>query len=130
MADFKVMGRTFEVDEGVLEDIQKELEITRFEAVKSYFEDIGVIAPGSKEEIVETLPTKSKRKYNKSGKERKPSTRERKVDPNKLALMSILTKALTDSAIEYEPTVNETDIHFTYCGESFSIKLTKHRAKK
>ena len=130
MADFKVRGRIFEVDEGTLTDLMTEWEIHRGDAIRMYFEEMGIVEPGKGEEIIEVIPQRPKRKYNKSDKPRKAVERERKVDPDKLTLIQILEKALTDTAVVVDPRTNETDLHFKYNGADYSVKLTKHRAKK
>lgn len=60
--------------------------------------------------------------------ERKP--RERKVDTTKLEIMQVIDDAICDIADNVEERKNETDLHFTYNGEKYSIKLTRHREKK
>ncbi len=60
--------------------------------------------------------------------ERKP--RERKVDTVKLEIMQVIDDAICDIADNVEERKNETDLHFTYNGEKYSIKLTRHREKK
>jgi len=91
---------------------------------------LSIIDPSEKCEIVEVLPQKVKRKYTKSDKPRKAVERERKVDADKLTLIQILEKALADASISTEPRTNETDLHFSFNGSDYSVKLTKHRPKK
>ena len=129
MADFKVRGRIFEVDESILTDLMNEWEIHRGDAIRMYFEEMGMIEPGKGEKIIEVIPQRPKRKYNKSDKPRKPTTRERKVDEDKLALITLIEKALSDIA-ETDPRTNETDLHLRFNGSEYSVKLTKHRPKK
>lgn len=56
--------------------------------------------------------------------------RERKVDADKLEIIQVLDDALSDIADNVEERKNETDIHFTYNGCEYSVKLTKHRKPK
>lgn len=58
-------------------------------------------------------------------KKRAPSKRERKVDENKKILIEKLAGSLQD--VENLSIKNETEISFTFNGENFSVKLTKHR---
>ena len=129
MADFKVRGRIFEVDEGTLTDLMNEWEIHRGDAIRMYFEEMGIIELGTGEELIEVIPQRPKRKYNKSDKPRKPTTRERKVDEDKLTLITHIEKAISELA-ELEARTNETDLHFSFNGSDYSVKLTKHRPKK
>ena len=130
MADYRVRGRIFTVESEDINELMAELEINKGDAVRAYFEDMGIIEPGSHDEIVEVIPQKVKRKYTKSDKPRKAVERERKIDPDKLTLIQILEKALTDAEITPDPRTNETDLHFKYNEADYSVKLTKHRAKK
>jgi hypothetical protein len=130
MADYRVRGRIFTVEEEDINALMTELEVNKGLAVRAYFEDMGIIEPGSHDEIVEVIPQKVKRKYTKSDKPRKAVERERKIDPDKLTLIQILEKALTDAEITPDPRTNETDLHFKYNEADYSVKLTKHRAKK
>jgi hypothetical protein len=60
--------------------------------------------------------------------ERKP--RERKVDTVKLEIMQVIDDAICDIADNVEERKNETDLHLSYNGEKYSVKLTRHREKK
>ena len=73
---------------------------------------------------------KKLKRYEKSDKPRKPSSRERKIDPDKKHLIDCIRALLEGLKAEVEPLTNETDLHFTYGGASYSVKLTKHRAPK
>ena len=130
MADYRVRGRIFTVEEADINELMTELEVNKGLAVRAYFEDMGIIEPGAHDEIVEVIPQKIKRKYTKSDKPRKAVERERKVDPDKLTLIQILEKALNDAEVATDPRTNETDLHFKYNEADYSVKLTKHRAKK
>jgi len=70
------------------------------------------------------------KRYEKSDKPRKPSSKERKVDPDKKHLINCIRVLLEGLHAEVEPLTNERDLHFTYNGASFSIILTRHRAPK
>ena len=64
-------------------------------------------------------------RYEKSATERKKPTRERKVDTDKLAILEIIEKALTENG--YCATIEkEVAIHF----DNYTLKLTRHRSKK
>ena len=63
------------------------------------------------------------------GKQRKASTKERKVDYTKKDIMNDLQKALPPSATNIS-LKNELELSFTYNSENYTLKLTRHRAKK
>lgn len=69
-------------------------------------------------------------KADKAPTEKRAVKRERKVDADKLAIIQVLDDALCDIADNVEERKNETDIHFTYNGCEYTVKLTKHRAPK
>lgn len=59
-------------------------------------------------------------------KERK-STRERKTDPDKQFLITVLANHLPTAGTIINP---EREIKFTFNGNSYSVTLIKHRPKK
>jgi hypothetical protein len=90
--------------------------------------------PVTKEEALEMaemeINAKADRHYERSvTKEHKATKRERKIDPTKQYLITEIKKCLEECECEIKPLVNETDLHFTYEGNSFTVKLTKHRVK-
>lgn len=60
-------------------------------------------------------------------KARKP--KPRKVDEEKLFLLSALTETLNKNGIENVTRETETALHFEFKGNHYSLKLTKHRQK-
>lgn len=105
----------------------KKYNLTREGAEQLWLEDNEII----KNEEIEKLVEKGKelRRYEKSDKPRKKSTRERKVDNVKKYLLELCEKGLSDT-VEITKRKTETEISFTYKGEEYTIKLTKHRPKK
>ena len=90
--------------------------------------------PVTKEEALEMaemeMNAKSDRHYEKSAtKERKTVKRERKIDTTKALFINGIKNYLEGCGCEVETLVNETDLHFTFEGTNYSIKLTKHRVK-
>ena len=62
-------------------------------------------------------------------KERKP--RERKVDEEKKEILSYIEEKFNDIiGLEVTEVKTETEIHFTFNNNKYSVKLTKHRPKK
>jgi hypothetical protein len=90
--------------------------------------------PVTKEEALEMaemeINAKTDRHYEKSTtKERKVTKRERKIDTTKALFINGIKNYLEGCGCEVEALVNETDLHFTFEGTNYSIKLTKHRVK-
>ena len=130
MADYKVMGKVYEVDEVIINENIKDFEISKADAVRMYFEDMGIIEPSANEEIVEVVPTKAKRKYTKSDKPRKKSTRERKVDEEKKEILGLLMNGYLEKYPRVLKVKNEVEFSFTHNGNEYTVKLTKHRPPK
>lgn len=127
MADYKVNGKIFTVDDADIKDIMTTESMTKEMAVRCYFEDMGIINTGSKDSITEVESKPQKRHYVKSNKERKPSTRTRKVDEEKKVLIEKLASVIDakDKVIK-----TETEFSFSMNGNEYTVKLIKHRKKK
>ena len=126
MADFKLKGKVFTVDESDIKDIMETEKMDRETAVRCYFEDMGLIDAGEKATITEIASTPQKRRYVKSDKPRKKAERVRKVDEEKKVILEKLM-----SVIDAEKTVkNEAKFSFNLHGTDYTVKLVKHRPKK
>lgn len=126
MADFKLKGKVFAVDESDIKDIMETEKMDRETAVRCYFEDMGLIDAGEKATITEIASTPQKRRYVKSDKPRKKTERVRKVDEEKKVILNKLM-----SVIDAEKIVkNEAEFSFNLNGTDYTVKLVKHRPKK
>ena len=126
MADFKLKGKVFTVDESDFKDIMETEKMDRETAVRCYFEDMGLIDAGEKATITEIASTPQKRRYVKSDKPRKKAERVRKVDEEKKVILEKLM-----SVIDVEKIVkNEAEFSFNLNGTDYTVKLVKHRPKK
>ena len=126
MADFKLKGKVFTVDESDIKDIMETEKMDRETAVRCYFEDMGLIDAGEKATITEVASTPQKRRHVKSDKPRKKAERVRKVDEEKKVILEKLM-----SVIDVEKTVkNEAEFSFNLNGTDYTVKLVKHRPKK
>lgn len=126
MADFKLKGKVFTVDESDIKDIMETEKMDRETAVRCYFEDMGLIDAGEKATITEVASAPQKRRYEKSDKPRKKAERVRKVDEEKKVILNKLM-----SVIDAEKIVkNEAEFSFNLNGTDYTVKLVKHRPKK
>ena len=126
MADFKLKGKVFTVDESDIKDIMETEKMDRETAVRCYFEDMGLIDAGEKATITEIASTPQKRRYVKSDKPREKAERVRKVDEEKKVILEKLM-----SVIDAEKIVkNEAEFSFNLNGTDYTVKLVKHRPKK
>lgn len=71
------------------------------------------------------------KRYEKSDAPRKKTTKERKIDPDKANLFSLLMAAAANfpDCSDLTPK-NEAEINFTYNDYAYTIKLIKHRKGK
>ena len=126
MADFKLKGKVFTVDESDIKNIMETEKMDRETAVRCYFEDMGLIDAGEKATITEVASAPQKRRYVKSDKPRKKAERVRKVDEEKKVILNKLM-----SVIDAEKIVkNEAEFSFNLNGTDYTVKLVKHRPKK
>lgn len=61
---------------------------------------------------------------------KKTTTRERKIDDDKLTIFTFIQQSLIDPNITNLTCKNEAEISFSYKGSEYTVKLTKHRPKK
>lgn len=126
MADFKLKGKVFTVDESDIKDIMETEKMDRETAVRCYFEDMGLIDAGEKATITEIASTPQKRRYVKSDKPRKKAERVRKVDEEKKVILNKLMSVIDAKKI----VKNEAEFSFNLNGTDYTVKLVKHRPKK
>lgn len=115
-------------DEVLVQRYMQSLECSREEAIQLIKDDLSdEMTPEQKE--LETKAKSMKRRYEKSDIPRKKTTRERKVDTIKKGLLDIVLDALQDT-VKITNILNELSADFEYCGEEYTIKITRHRKKK
>lgn len=129
--DYKINGQIYEADEIEVKSNMTEFKISRDDAVRMYFEDLGLVEAGGKTAITAvTNGSKPKRTYVKSDKPRKVSTRERKVDETKKSLMAGFSVYIEGKGGIINSTKNEVEISFTFGEDDYTLKLIKHRKSK
>lgn len=129
--DYKINGRIYEGDEITIKSNMQEWGLSRDDAVRMYFEDLGLVEAGGKIAITAvTNGSKPKRTYVKSDKPRKVSTRERKVDETKKGLMAGFSVYIEGKGGIINSTKNEVEISFTFGEDDYTLKLIKHRKSK
>lgn len=111
-------------------------------AINSYMEKLGLTEQEAIElwnddhseqdlpEVVKmTEKAKHIKRYEKSATPRKKSTRVRKVDSEKAEILKSLLSQLISEGAEIQKVQTETIVLFTFNGNNYSIKLTKHTEK-
>ena len=121
-------GKTITIPDADIAKIQKNNGVSYNEAVYAWLVDEEYIEDETVDELSEKAKQNIKR-YEKSDKERKKSTRERKVDKNKAYLLQILMNAIKN---EYSITgvKNEAEFAFSMGEDNYTVKLIKHRPPK
>lgn len=114
--------------EAEIQKHMKVLKISRTEAEQLFEDD------HSDEVLPEVAEIEKKvkamgRRYEESTKERKKSTRERKVDEDKKIILAEIAGIVAKIGI-IQNIKTETEISFLYKDSEYSVKLTKHRKQK
>lgn len=115
------------MDEKLIASYMKKLGLTREEAIqliKDDEDDVSVDLTPEQQKVVKKM-TQGERK-----KEIVKRNRERKVDPDKLSLVTALVSALTTIGGMADALKNESEINFSYNGCGYTLRLIKHREKK
>lgn len=103
--------------------------ISREEAEQLWEEDNSDYVSKEMAEM-EQKAKETKRRYEKdTTKKRKPTERERKVDTEKLEILTLI-KPVIETISDNVEQKNEVELHFTKSGNDYTIKLIKHRKKK
>lgn len=76
------------------------------------------------------MKSKAVRENAKSDTQRKPPTRERKVDETKKRILNNCRILLEGMGAVSAQMKTETEVSFTFEGEEYSLKLVKHRKKE
>lgn len=116
-----------------IKNLMDKLECSREEAIEILKEDEQIDRMSMKEVSADLTEEQKKavKANSKAGfKKRAPVKRERKIDPDKLSLIQVIENALQAVADSLQPRKNETDLHFEFNGNHYTVKLTKHRPPK
>ena len=121
------------MDEKRIASLMKNLGCTREEAIAVIMEDDEIDHMTSKEVNADLTAEQKKavKSATKTGT-RKTGTvkRERKIDETKKRLINNYRVLLEGMGATVEPLTTEAEMHFTFEGESYTVKLIKHRKSK
>lgn len=124
----------FEVDDNKIDEYVEKLDCSIIEACDLILEEQGKIAESAETtkaiKADEKEANKGKRRYEKSDKPRKPSTKERKVDEEKGRLLTDVKVLIEGLGATETVLKTETELSFTLNGNKYTFKLTKHRPPK
>lgn len=130
--DYKFNGKTYVIEENEINALMDKWDISEPEAVELYLNDTEAV----ENETVTELTNKANKNrvlttiHGTKGmkKERKP--REKKANPLKNAIMSVIITALENEYGEINVTNPERSCDFIIEGKSFTVNLVEHRPKK
>lgn len=118
-------------------DIQKlmqKLDCTREEAIEILQEDEAIDKMTSVKEVQSDLSEEQKKAAKAAtitgSKKRTSIKRERKVDATKKKLIDCIRILIEGLHGVVEPLKNESEMHFTFNGDNYTIRLIKHRPPK
>ena len=127
-------GRTINIPDKDIENLQKNLDISYNEAVLTWLSDNDYISDDTVEELSEkakknriTATVHQAKAENSLKKERKP--REKKENPLKKQIIDIIFQALSEK-YNVKVTNAEKYIDFSVDGLEFTVNLVQHRPKK
>lgn len=115
-------------------ELMKKLGCTEAEAFEILAEDERIDKMTVKE-AQSDLTSEQKKAVKKAtitgSKKKVPVKRERKIDRRKQFFINVIFNRLCGLILDEEPVkVNDSEIHFTYIGENYTVKLIKHRPPK
>ena len=120
----------FDIPDKEVDKLMDNLDISLAEACELWLADNDKMTNPEQEEIDKKAKAGG-RHYEKSANPRKKVKKERKIDENKGDLLKTMAIALIEKHNCTEMTQKtETELHFEYKNEKYTVKLTKHRPKK
>lgn len=122
-------GKEINIPDGDIKKLMVSLDIPKDEAIDVWLDDHDY----TDNEEAEAMTKKAKevgRRYEKSDKERKKVVRERKVDAEKGGLLTAIKTAVEAFGGIVSSVKNEAEFSFTFNGNSYTVKLVKHRPPK
>lgn len=126
---FNFNGKDINIPDGDINKLMTNLDISKDEAIEVWLDDHDY----TENEEAEAMTQKAKevgRHYEKSDKERKKTVRERKVDAEKGNLLTSIKTAVETFGGVVSVVKNEAEFSFTFNGNSYTVKLVKHRPPK
>lgn len=121
-------GKEINIPDKDISNLMASLDITKDEAIDTWLDDHDYIDNAEAEEM--TKKAKQLRRYEKSDNERKKTVRERKIDAEKGGLLTAIKTAVEAFGGAVSSVKNEAEFSFTFNGNSYTVKLVKHRPPK
>ena len=119
---YELNKKMINIPDADIKTFMDKYSLSQDEAIQLWLEDNDYLENEVVNELMEK--TKGQRHYEKSAKERKASTKERKVDEEKKALLEKLMEGF-----EVDSVKNEAEFSFHIGENNYTVKLVKHRKK-
>ena len=120
----------FKVDDNKIDEYVEKLGCSIVEACDLILEETGKIDESEEtKNAIHNAEKNAPRRYEKSGN-RKKTEKVRKVDEIKLIFLDEVSALVEDLGAVVINRKTETETTFTYEGETYTFKLTKHRPPK
>lgn len=126
---YNLNGKNIRIPDDEIEKNSRLLDISKDEAIQMWLEDEGYLENAVVEELTKKAKENRVNHDAKSDKPRKKTERVRKVDEEKKYLLNLLISAINSENC-IDTVKNETEFSFTFGGNSYSVKLIKHRPPK
>lgn len=126
---YKFQNRTVKIDDGLLQKMQKNLDLSKEEAIQVWLEDEGYLVNEEQESLVQKGTAEMARVKDKSTKGKKKKTSEKKKDLEKEGLISAIADAISELGI-IEIINPNNEIKLIVNDDEFKIKISKKRKKK
>lgn len=121
-------GKEINIPDKDIEKLKISLTLTTEEAIETWLDDNNYTNNEEAEEM--TKKAKANRRYEKSDAPRKKTVKERKVDHEKGGLLTAIKTAVETFGGVVSSVKNEAEFSFTFNGNSYTVKLVKHRPPK
>lgn len=108
----------------------KEFEIDELTSARMWLEDNAFILPENHDRIESKESNKKAKKTRVASSENAKKERPRKVDETKGKILTEIKGLIENLNAENIEIKTETELSFTLKGESYTLKLTKHRKTK
>lgn len=125
---YKFNGKEINIPDGDIKKLMTSLDIPKDEAIEVWLDDNNYT--DNEEAEAMTQKAKANRRYEKSDAPRKKTVRERKVDAEKGGLLTAIKTAVETFGGVVSSVKNEAEFSFTFNGNSYTVKLVKHRPPK
>lgn len=125
---YNFKGKQINIPDKDIDTFVTKYNLSQEEAIQLWLEDNDYLENETVNELMEK--TKGQRHYEKSMKERKASTKERKVDEEKKRFLMDIKTLVESMGGNITEIKNEAEFSYIFGENNYTIKLIKHRPPK